>query len=65
MKVKFLKANNGDAIHISYVNNDKNINILIDSGTRESYSKIEKEQRAPRKEIIIDGEFKKLNRLIG
>jgi len=60
MKVKFLKANHGDAIHISYVNNDKNINILIDSGTRESYSEIEKEQRAPRKEIIIDGEFKKL-----
>lgn len=60
VKVDFLKADNGDAIYVSYQHNDKNINIVIDTGTKNSYEKKEREQRPPRKEIIIDGEFKKL-----
>lgn len=37
MKVKFLKALNGDCIHISLQNGDKNKNILIDGGMPNTY----------------------------
>ncbi|HFU74693.1 MAG TPA: MBL fold metallo-hydrolase [Arcobacter sp.] len=60
VKVNFLKANNGDAIHVSYLHSNKVINIVIDTGAKKSYERIEREQRPPRGNIIIDGEFKKL-----
>ncbi len=60
VKINFLKVNNGDAIHISYNFDSKPVNIVIDSGSRQTYTREEKEQRPPRKTIIIDGEFKNL-----
>lgn len=59
MKINVLKVFNGDAIHINYQNDERDINILIDSGSEDSYIKEEKEQRPPRKVNIIEGEFKK------
>jgi len=56
IKVKFLKVNNGDSIHLSYIENHKNINIVIDSGSRKDYT--EEEKRPPRR--LLSGEFKKL-----
>lgn len=37
MKIKFLKAGNGDAMLLSFKENDANRNILIDSGTTSTY----------------------------
>lgn len=37
MKIKFLKAFNGDAIWLSFLENDKPRNILIDGGTADTY----------------------------
>jgi beta-lactamase superfamily II metal-dependent hydrolase len=56
IKVDFLKVLNGDAIHISYNYNQKDINIVIDSGTDKAY---EEEEQTPPYDIL-DGEFKKL-----
>jgi len=56
IKVNFLKVFNGDAIHISYIHNNKDINIVIDSGSSKAY---EEEEKIPPYDII-DGEFKKL-----
>ena len=60
MEIDFLKVYNGDAIHIGYKHNGKNVNIVIDSGPRKAYEREEKEPRPPRKTIIMDGEFKNL-----
>lgn len=38
MKVKMLKALNGDSFIISIPSNKRNINILVDGGTRETYA---------------------------
>jgi beta-lactamase superfamily II metal-dependent hydrolase len=59
MKINVLKVFNGDAIHINYQNDERDINILVDSGSEDSYIKEEKEQKPPRKVNIIEGEFKK------
>lgn len=56
VKINFLKAFNGDAIHILYKHNGKDINIVIDSGSSKAY---EEEEQIPPYEII-DGEFKNL-----
>jgi beta-lactamase superfamily II metal-dependent hydrolase len=60
MKINVLKVLNGDCIHISYKNDGKPINIVIDSGSRKAYQDEVKEKKAPRKTIVINGEFKKL-----
>jgi beta-lactamase superfamily II metal-dependent hydrolase len=60
MKINVLKVHNGDCIHISYKDNGRPINIVIDSGSRKAYQEEVKEKRPPRKIIIVDGEFKKL-----
>lgn len=60
MEINFLKAFNGDAIHISYTYNERNINIVIDSGSKKAYEERTKNKKPPRKEIVIDGDFKKL-----
>ena len=59
MNINILRVLNGDAIHISYNYNEKEINILIDSGPESAYVKEKKETRAPRRVIGIEGEFKK------
>lgn len=37
MKIKFLQAGNGDAIWISFLENEKPVNILIDGGVGDTY----------------------------
>ena len=37
MKIKFLKAYNGDSIHISFKEGSKTRNILIDGGMSATY----------------------------
>ncbi len=56
VNVKFLKVFNGDSIHISYIHNEKDINIVIDSGSSKAY---EEEEQIPPYDII-SGEFKNL-----
>lgn len=53
MIIKFLKANNGDSIFISYKNNDTSKNILIDTGISATYSSKSNGRKK-------DGELKKL-----
>lgn len=44
MKIKFLQAFNGDSIWISFIDNEKPINILIDGGTSTTYSYKDKKE---------------------
>lgn len=55
MKIKFLQAFNGDSIWISFIKNEKPINILIDGGTSTTYSYKNKNDGK-----VKDGDLKKL-----
>lgn len=55
MQIKFLQAFNGDSIWISFVKDEKPINILIDGGTSTTYSYKDKKDGK-----IKDGDLKKL-----
>lgn len=55
MTIRFLQAFNGDSIWISFVKNEKPINILIDGGTSTTYSFKDKKDGK-----VKDGDLKKL-----
>ncbi len=54
MKIKFLKAFNGDCIHLSFLNNGSQKNILIDGGTGSAYQSWDNNKKT------IFGELKEL-----
>lgn len=55
MKIEFLKAFNGDSIWISFIENEKPLNILIDGGTSTTYTY--KDNKTGK---MLDGDLKKL-----
>ncbi|MBA5630387.1 ComEC/Rec2 family competence protein [Moheibacter lacus] len=55
MKIKFLQAFHGDSIWISFLKNEKPINILVDGGTSTTYTYKDKKDGK-----IKDGDLKKL-----
>ncbi len=59
MNIKFLKAFNGDCIHISYIYEEENRNILIDTGMPNTYCSIK-----GKKGKSEDGELKVLIELL-